>query len=105
MSSKINGLTNSPAKVSENQPVARPRGAAAGDQAEAGVSGVRITETARQLAALEQYVKDLPVVDEVRVAALRSAIQLGHYRFNPEATATKLMCFERDLAALGIPRK
>ncbi|GMU68510.1 MAG: hypothetical protein AMXMBFR37_08430 [Steroidobacteraceae bacterium] len=106
MSTKINGLVSGPAKVGENQPVARSRGADTGGEhgAQAG-TGVHITEAARQLAALEQYVKDLPVVDEVRVAALRSAIQLGHYKFDPEATATKLMCLERDLATLGLPRK
>ncbi len=106
MSSKINGLTGGPGKVGENQPVARSRSAATGSEAgPASGAGVQITEAARQLAALEQYVKDLPVVDEVRVAALRSAIQLGHYKFDPEATATKLMCLERDLASLGVGRK
>lgn len=106
MSNKINGLVNSPAKVGESQSVARARGATSGGEhgSHAG-TGVQITEAARQLAALEQYVKDLPVVDEVRVAALRSAIQLGHYKFDPEATASKLMWLERDLASLGVSRK
>jgi negative regulator of flagellin synthesis FlgM len=61
---------------------------------------VQITGTARQLADLEQKVRDLPAVNAERVSQLRSAIEQGTYTVRPEHIANQLMSLERDLAKL-----
>jgi negative regulator of flagellin synthesis FlgM len=58
---------------------------------------VRITEKAKQLAALEQAIKAMPAVDEARVAEVRRAIEEGRYEVNAERIADKLLRTERDL--------
>jgi negative regulator of flagellin synthesis FlgM len=49
------------------------------------------------LAALEQTIKGMPVVDEARVAEIRRAIEEGRYEVNAERIADKLIRAERDL--------
>jgi negative regulator of flagellin synthesis FlgM len=61
---------------------------------------VQITGTARQLADLEQKVRDLPAVNSERVSQLRSAIEQGTYTVRPEHIANQLMSLEGDLAKL-----
>jgi negative regulator of flagellin synthesis FlgM len=61
---------------------------------------VHITDTATHLAALEQGVRDLPAVDEARVAQLRAAIDQGTYQVASEQIAEKLTQFEQALNAL-----
>jgi negative regulator of flagellin synthesis FlgM len=58
---------------------------------------VRITDQARQLAALERAVQDAPVVNEARVAAIRLAVEEGRYEVVPERIADKLLRMEHDL--------
>ena len=59
-------------------------------------SPVRITDQARQLAALEQAVQAAPVVNEARVAAVRLAIEEGRYEVVPERIADKLLRMEHE---------
>ncbi len=104
MTSKINGLDGKPVKASETTAVARARSSTAGEAGtrappDAG-GGVQITESARQLAALEATLSRLPQVDEARVARIRKAIDEGSYTIDAEATATKLLVFEHDLEHL-----
>jgi negative regulator of flagellin synthesis FlgM len=87
--------------VSGEKTVARLRDAsAARTEKAAHTSAVRITEQARQLAALEQALQSVPVVDEARVSAIRQAIENGSYEVAPERIADKLVSLERELAAL-----
>ena len=67
--------------------------------AEAGKAAtpVRITDQARQLAALERAVQDAPVVNEARVAAVRLAVEEGRYEVVPERIADKLLRMEHEL--------
>jgi negative regulator of flagellin synthesis FlgM len=62
-------------------------------------SEVHITDTATQLAALEQSVRDLPAVDEARVASIRSAISQGTYQVSSEQVAERLTQLEQALGS------
>ncbi len=100
MSTKISGYENRPVQVGTDKPVARARdGQKNSTESVAAGSPVRITDQARQLAALEQAVQSLPVVNEARVAEIRSAIEEGRYEVAPERIAEKLMRMDKDLRA------
>ncbi|HJY39787.1 MAG TPA: flagellar biosynthesis anti-sigma factor FlgM, partial [Steroidobacteraceae bacterium] len=81
--------------------VARERdaGTSASQSADASKAAtpVRITDQARQLAALEQAVQAAPVGNEARVAAVRSALDEGRYEVSPERIADKLLRLEQEL--------
>jgi negative regulator of flagellin synthesis FlgM len=104
VTSKIGGggVDNRPVQVGSEHGVKRVKGSTdAAPSAAKTVSageGVRITDSARQLAALEQAIRTLPDVDEARVAAIRSAIETGTYEVSPDRIADKLMRLERELA-------
>lgn len=101
MTTKITGYQNRPVLGAEKS-VTRARDAAKtpAEAAVAAGSPVRITEQARQLAALEQAVQGLPVVNEARVAAVRLAIEEGRYEVTPERIADKLLRMEQELGAV-----
>jgi negative regulator of flagellin synthesis FlgM len=61
---------------------------------------VQITGSARQLADLEQKVRDLPAVNAERVSQLRTAIEQGTYTVRPQHVADQLMSLERALSRL-----
>ena len=108
MSSKISGIDSAQiASVGAGRPVKRTPDAIGGGES-AGVSDesaqdVQITGTARQLADLEQKVRDLPAVNEERVSQLRSAIEQGTYTIQPQRIADQLMSLERALSSLPDP--
>ena len=102
MSSKINDLTTNvqPGRTSAVVPT-RDVVTGGGNAAPAPATGdVHITDTASQLASLEQALRDSPAVDSARVAQLRSAIEQGTYQVNSEHVATQLMQMESALAGL-----
>ena len=102
MTSKISGYSNRPVQVGTDKSVSRPRDAATSAPESAGTSAaspVRVSDQARQLAALEQAVHAAPVVNEARVAAVRTAIDEGRYEVSPERIADKMMRQDRDLGA------
>jgi negative regulator of flagellin synthesis FlgM len=101
VTTKISGYQNRPVQVGADKSVSRARDASTGT-AEAAASGsdsnaVQITGTARQLAALEQAVKAMPIVDEARVAEVRQAIEEGRYHVAPERIAEKLLRMNHEL--------
>ncbi|MGH8175212.1 MAG: flagellar biosynthesis anti-sigma factor FlgM [Steroidobacter sp.] len=100
MTTKITGYQNRPVQVGAEKPAARARDGAASsaDKAAAG-SPVRITDQARQLAALEQAVQSAPIVNEARVAAIRSAIEEGRYEIAPERIVDKMLRMDQELRA------
>jgi negative regulator of flagellin synthesis FlgM len=61
---------------------------------------VQITGAARHLADLEQKLRDLPAVNEKRVAQLRAAIEQGTYSVKPDHIADQLMSMEHALGKL-----
>lgn len=101
MTNKIGGYGNRPVHNGTDKTVSRERDAAksASESAGAGKAAtpVRITDQARQLAALERAVQDVPVVNDARVAAVRTAIEEGRYEVVPERIADKLLRMEQEL--------
>ena len=99
MTTKISGYQNRPVQVGTDKTVSRTRDTAASpaDTTTSSANPVRITDQARQLAALEQAVQSLPVVNEARVAEIRSAIEEGRYEVAPERIADKLLRMNHEL--------
>ena len=103
MSNNINALTTNdtagrPSAVVPTRAVVT----GGGDAAPAPAPGeVHITDTASQLASLEQSLRDAPAVDSARVAQLQSAIEQGRYTVDADNVASQLMQMERALAGLG----
>lgn len=101
MTTKIDGLQNRHVQLGTEKKVSSASDATA-TPAKAQVaasSPIHITDQARQLAAVEQALNDVPVVNEARVAAIRDAIEQGRYEVNPERIADKLLRTERELSA------
>lgn len=106
MSSKISGFDTRSGPVKAGRAVERARDAATDAKSDGKASGgVHITGTARQLADLEQVVKDMPAVDEARVAAISTAIEQGTYKVVPQHIADQLLQIEQALAPLGQAEK
>ena len=104
MSSKIGGADNrGTSAVGAGRPVGKVRDGVAGEPktAETQSNEVHITGTARQLVELEQMVKDMPAVDEAKVAALSAAIENGTYKVSADKVADNLMQIEQALAPLN----
>ncbi|HVY82359.1 MAG TPA: flagellar biosynthesis anti-sigma factor FlgM [Steroidobacteraceae bacterium] len=105
MASKISGVDTRTGPVGSGRAVERVRDATTGGRTEPGAASasadVQITGTALQLADLEQQVKDMPAVDEARVAAISSALAEGRYQISPERIADQLIQIEQALAPLG----
>jgi negative regulator of flagellin synthesis FlgM len=109
VSSKIIGIDGAPsatqiASVGAGRPVQRSQDTVSGgtnsDTSKGGSQNVQITGTARQLADLDQKVRDLPDVNEERVSQLRTAIEQGTYQVRPQHIADQLMSLERALGSL-----
>ena len=108
MSSKIGGVDSSSqtAAIGAGRAVQRPQDSAAGGTQSSSTSSgsdenVQITGAARQLATLEQAVRDAPEVNTVRVAQLSSAIEQGTYTINSKHIADQLVQSDKELAHLG----
>jgi negative regulator of flagellin synthesis FlgM len=86
--------------------VQRPQDAAAGGAQSSSTSSgsdenVQITGVARQLATLEQAVRDAPVVNTARVAQISSALAQGTYKVDSQHIADQLVQSDKELAHLG----
>ena len=106
MPSKISGLSGDPAAaIGASRAAEKPRdpatgGSSAAADSSAGGGEVHITDSASQLASLEQTVRSLPAVDPVRVAQFQMAIEQGTYTVQPQHVADQLMQFEQSLKHL-----
>jgi negative regulator of flagellin synthesis FlgM len=58
---------------------------------------VHLTGASRNLAAIEESLKNLPAVDELRVSAVRQRLDSGDYKIDPQRVADRLLSIERDL--------
>ena len=101
MASKISGIDGRPVQVGGGAPVARVRGATDGPKTDttANTSNINVSDNARTLAALENRIGTLPIVNENRVEAVRRAMDEGRYHVDPQRVADKMMRFEVDLLA------
>ena len=107
MSSKIGGVdsTSTAALSTGRANTQRSQDAAGGStQASGGSSGgsenVEITGAARNMANLEQAVRDLPAVNTAKVAQISTAIEQGTYTINSQHIASKLMQMDKELSRL-----
>ena len=108
MSSKISGFNGSQApSVGAGRSAQRSQEAgSSGTSAASSASGsgttqdVQITGAARQLATLEQALRDLPAVNETRVAQITNSIEQGTYTVHPQQIADKLIQLEQALGQL-----
>jgi flagellar biosynthesis anti-sigma factor FlgM len=91
-----NGGTHAVERVRRATPVA-----ADAAPAQSGSHSVHITDSARQLAGLEQAVREVPEVDTQRVATLQQSIENGQYRPDVGRIADRLLQLEGELAASG----
>ncbi len=95
--------------VISSQAGGAPAGAVRGDRPmqngsvnpSASSDRVSLTASATQLAALEEQISSLPVVDANRVAETRHALATGTHRIDPESTADRLLAVERAFAQKG----
>ena len=102
MANKISGIDGRPVQVGGGAPVSRTRDATSeGRKADTTgtVSNIDVSDTARTLAALENHIGTLPVVNESRVDAVRRAMDEGRYHVDPQRVADKMLRFEVDLLA------
>ena len=72
-------------------------GSAAAGSAAAGADQVDITGAASELASAEQNLSAVPVVNEAKVSSIRSAVEAGTYRIQPQKIADKLVDYERGM--------
>jgi negative regulator of flagellin synthesis FlgM len=102
MANKISGIDGRPVQVGGGAPVSRARDATSEGRktdATGTVSNIDVSDTARTLAALENHIGTLPVVNENRVDAVRRAMDEGRYHVDPQRVADKMLRFEVDLLA------
>jgi negative regulator of flagellin synthesis FlgM len=103
VSTKIGGFDTGPVQVSTGRAVKRASDASrsnSGGGAAASTGDAHITDSAKNLAELEQVVQSLPAVDDLRVSEISGRIQNGSYQINSERIADKLLQSERDLHKL-----
>lgn len=102
VASKITGVEPKPLRVAAAAGVRGTRdvAAAAADSSAAGTD-VHLTGAARGLAAIEQSLRALPAVDELRVSAVKQRLQDGSYEVDPQRVADRLLRMEADLARLA----
>jgi negative regulator of flagellin synthesis FlgM len=73
----------------------------AGSDSATTSSDVHLTGAARSLAAIEQSLRALPAVDELRVAAVQQRLHDGSYEIDPQRVADRLLRLESDLARVA----
>ncbi|MGE0484854.1 MAG: flagellar biosynthesis anti-sigma factor FlgM [Gammaproteobacteria bacterium] len=73
------------------------RTGASGASAPAGGDVVTLTDLAGRLQRLSDSVRDLPVVDQARVAELRDQLESGRYQVEDREVADKVAAFEAQL--------
>ena len=106
MTHKIDGLDGRPVGVTGGSGVARPRDVgqenrATGKADQDSGSGVQITSAARQLAALEKVIAQIPVVDEARVKTISAAIADGRYQVDADKIAARVLRSDAELSEAG----
>ena len=106
MPNKINELSgsapgaNASVGTSRSAAAVAPGASAAPAEAAVAAGDVHITDTASFLASLEPALREAPAVDAAKVAAIRTALEQGHYTVQAEHVATQLMHIERALGQL-----
>lgn len=100
MASKIDLLETKPTRITSSSAVRANPGASsgAGGKPQSGSPDVHLSGGARNLAAIEQSLRALPAVDELRVAAVKQRLAEGSYEIDPQRIADRLLRLDSDLS-------
>ena len=102
MASEINSVDGGgPSAVGTGRVAQRPQAANAPTSSSGTPESIHITDTASQLAGLEQAAQALPPIDQARVTAVAGSIEQGTYSISPTHIADQLVQLERSLGTLG----
>jgi negative regulator of flagellin synthesis FlgM len=105
VSSKITPVEPRPARIAPGSAARAVPGATTGaGSAAPSEDGVQLTGAARSLASIEQSLRALPALDELRVAAVKQRLEDGSYEIDPQRVADRLLRMENDLAR-AVPLK
>jgi negative regulator of flagellin synthesis FlgM len=109
VSNRIKGSMGGPIEGGGTRAVERVRGTAAtrpaSQPADSPTDSVHITESARQLLALQKAIAEVPDVNAARVEQLRAAIEQKTYSVDSGKIADRLLGLEGDLLASSRPGK
>jgi negative regulator of flagellin synthesis FlgM len=96
---KVNGVEMKPVRVASATAVHKRLEQSAGKagSSAASESDVHLTGASRNLAAIEQSLKEMPAVDDLRVSMVRQRLASGDYKIDPQRVADRLLSIERDL--------
>jgi len=98
VANKVGGVDSKPVRVASAGAVHKRFEQSAGKAGSSTAeSDVHLTGASRQLAAVEQSLRELPAVDELRVSAVRQRMAGGDYKVDPQRIADRLLGLERDL--------
>jgi negative regulator of flagellin synthesis FlgM len=96
--SKVNGMDAKSVRVAPGSGVHKRLDQPAGKAGSGAGSDtdVQLTGAARNLAAIEQSLRELPAIDELRVATVKQRLESGEYQVDAQRVADKLLAMERD---------
>jgi negative regulator of flagellin synthesis FlgM len=96
---KVNGVETKPMRVASAGAVHKRLEQSAGKagSSAASESDVHLTGSSRTLAAIEQSLRDMPAVDDLRVSVVQQRLASGGYKIDPQRVADRLLSLERDL--------
>jgi flagellar biosynthesis anti-sigma factor FlgM len=101
VTNKISGLNPSALPDALPSPVQGGGAPSTAGATPSSAGDVHITDSASQLASLEQTLRSLPAVDPARVAYFQSAIEQGTYTVQPRQVADQLIQLESALGHLA----
>jgi negative regulator of flagellin synthesis FlgM len=95
---KVNGVEAKPVRVASGAAVHKRSEQAAGKagSSTASETDVRLTDSSRALAAIEQSLRAMPAVDELRVEMVKQRLASGEYQVDPQRVADKLLHLEQE---------
>jgi negative regulator of flagellin synthesis FlgM len=95
---KVN-MESKPVRIASAGAVHKRLEQSAGKAESSAASGsdVHLTGSSRNLAAIEQSLKEMPAIDELRVSVVRQRLSSGDYKIDPQRVADRLLSLERDL--------
>ena len=96
---KVNSMESKPVRIASAAPVHKRLEQSAGKagSSAASESDVQLTGASRTLAAIEQSLREMPAIDELRVSVVKQRLSSGEYKIDPQRVADRLLSLERDL--------
>jgi negative regulator of flagellin synthesis FlgM len=102
VSTKIGDFDSRPVQISTGRTVKRSNDSSSSASASGSVAkgDTQITDSAKNLAELEQTVQAMPAVDAARVTDVSNRLANGSYEINAERIADKLLRSDQELGRL-----